>query len=949
MQKNKSYTIIKDGDKLNFTGDFYNKGIILQYKVHLFGNSIDLSNSANLYDTSIQVIAQGAIIENLNIYYLDNSAQSVPILISDASDVTINNNNIYVENGKHAYGIYLLQSDNNIITNNNIHAKGDFLTFGILVLGSENNKIENNNVQVTGTGFTVVSGEICIDGEILNNGETCIDGEILSGDEVCIDGEILTTDATCLDGEIASDGQVMIDNAHVIPEIFHTYGIILIYSSNNSIKNNIVFVNSSLSKNHSQYDYNMNSIVGIDLYFDSNDNIVSNNQICIDANDRYLYGLGVLGAETNTGNSYSKNNKFLNNIVEINGSYYVDGFISGYHSNNTYLENNQFKLNGDTFIYGITLEISEYNFIKNNTVDSYGGIIYLIESFSSNNNIVNNNTLHGVGQYVYGIALYSTSNNSYFGNDINAIGNMVVGENNSEINISNPVNHTDAILYGNAGVFLYYGSNNNSFNDNLIISTGEYTVSSNLNDSNIKNNIFRKNYLKSNNRESNEAISLPKDNIIDSNYANFFDCKFPDFNVDVNGSVNLNMGLRVANGSRSGNEKLNSSNVKTKFYIYNANTNSYEYIGEAIYNSSISSDFSISSIYPSIYSNLTLNWRITPDMGIGTYNILAIVSGDGFKEEYIYSTLTVNPSVINLDFNDFSGKIDSIIELSAKVSDKYGNPLSNIEVRFYDDYLGYIGKSYTNSKGIAIFNFNVPKTYSLGHHILSAVANSYSSSNNNYNNNYNNISLNSMMNILEESKINSKLTITAKSITVGSTAIIKGVLKTNNGQILKNQRITLKLNGKTYNKNTNTKGEVSFNIKGLSVGSKKFTISYAGNSNYLDSNINGLTVSKTITVKSKADLRITKIKRSGNKYLVSIKNYGQTTSKANKIAIYLKFGKKTYYKIASVKAISSSKTITTTVNFYNYSLHKKYTKTAWVNCYKTVVESNYKNNKKTFK
>ncbi|KZX16875.1 hypothetical protein MBCUT_05050 [Methanobrevibacter cuticularis] len=115
-----------------------------------------------------------------------------------------------------------------------------------------------------------------------------------------------------------------------------------------------------------------------------------------------------------------------------------------------------------------------------------------------------------------------------------------------------------------------------------------------------------------------------------------------------------------------------------------------------------------------------------------------------------------------------------------------------------------------------------------------------------------------------------------------------------------------------------------------------------------DNTING--VKQVINKpKTKADLSIAKVKRSGNNYIVTIKNNGKTKSSATKIRIYFKIGKKIHYKIATVKAINPGKSVNVIVKFYKYSAHKKYTKTVQVNYNKKAIESNYKNNSKKIK
>ena len=70
-------------------------------------------------------------------------------------------------------------------------------------------------------------------------------------------------------------------------------------------------------------------------------------------------------------------------------------------------------------------------------------------------------------------------------------------------------------------------------------------------------------------------------------------------------------------------------------------------------------------------------------------------------------------------------------------------------------------------------------------------------------------------------------------------------LKTNTNKVMKNTKVTLKVNGKTYKATTNTKGQATFKITKLTKKGK-FTavVKYAGSKYY-----NGKTVNPKITVK----------------------------------------------------------------------------------------------------
>ena len=67
----------------------------------------------------------------------------------------------------------------------------------------------------------------------------------------------------------------------------------------------------------------------------------------------------------------------------------------------------------------------------------------------------------------------------------------------------------------------------------------------------------------------------------------------------------------------------------------------------------------------------------------------------------------------------------------------------------------------------------------------------------------------------------------------------------NFGKAIKNAKLTLKVNGKTYKATTNSKGKATFKITKLTKkGTQKATVKYAGNAYY-----NG--ISKNVSIKIK--------------------------------------------------------------------------------------------------
>lgn len=477
-------SMVKDGDILNFTGDFSNKLIIVSSQVKITGN-------AYFYNSTFRITSPFVFIENIHIINNRiNGTNQYGIHICEADYVYVTNTFINVTDKYAAYAIYIQDSNGSQIIHNTLISSGDYLTYTILGFEVYNATIYNNAIYTIGTGVKhSYEPSICIDG----NG-SCIDGNTcIDGNASCIDG---VTDEACIDGNSSCT-----DGGHIIPEIYRTYGILLLYSSNNVIDYNTIDVTSKLEANIEDI---TNAIVGVDMYYNCFNNTVIHNTISVFGNDPYMYGAGVLAAQTGTGSTEASGNKFIANDITIQGPYMATGIIIGYNSKNNTVENNGIDIQSGVFAYGITLEASSYNNILSNDIFADSSIVYLIEAFASSNNILKANNLTAEGNYIYGIAGSVSKNNQIFENYIEAKG--IGGE------ITNIFSHTDSIPKGISGIYLSGNSSANTIYSNHIITTGSYAIT--VND--ITNKIYN-NYLIADDSNGNNAVSISNGNIY-SNY-----------------------------------------------------------------------------------------------------------------------------------------------------------------------------------------------------------------------------------------------------------------------------------------------------------------------------------------------------------------------------------------------------------------------------------------------
>jgi len=464
---------VNAGDTLKLYGNFYNKNMTINIPVNIIGYSV------TLYNGTIKIIGNGSGTNISNIKIKNDDQKG--IIIYESENNTIKNNTVAVNQESESYAIYLHDSRNNRIVGNDITTTGNYITYGMLLYESCNNEIASNKVKVVGTSVLLpYTSSILINKDI---------------------------------GEIE--------------EIFTTYGILLLFSSDNRIAGNDVTLKSGFTTQVMPNKNCMNSMVGIDIYYDSHNNEVSNNNITVSGKNPYSYGLGVLGSVSGTNHNSAQNNVFSYNNINVNGSYFATGFIAGPNSLNTTLNGNNINVSSDIYSYGITLEASKGSKIIENKVNTTAVANYIIELFSSNGNIIEGNEMAATGKFSYGIAGYRSSQNNITKNSIFTVKN---GE-----DVSGSYYHDDVIPWGNAGIYLISNSRNNTISFNKINNAGLYAV----NDTASGGNVVINNYLVSDNgnKKGNDAVASGTDDTVTGNSGEMLSA---DFKVSaVKGKVPL--------------------------------------------------------------------------------------------------------------------------------------------------------------------------------------------------------------------------------------------------------------------------------------------------------------------------------------------------------------------------------------------------------------------------
>ncbi len=685
---------------------------------------------------------------------------------------------------------------------------------------------ENNTVCLDGNVYCLDGSTVCIDGNVysLNTTVVCIDGNdlvyngvkypisedntVLIGNQTycidgstntvcidgvtyCLDGDVIYINGTiyCLDGnELFVDGSSYGKTNHMVPEIYRTYGILLLYSSFNEVSGNNVTVNSKLDKIYPTTGANAseNSIVGIDIYYNSHNNTVSNNHISINAKDNYIYGVGVLGYQTGhaapTGQGAS-NNKFIGNDIKLVGPYSTTGIIIGQSSDGTVVSDNTVQISSD-ITYGVNLEGSHETALEGNDFNLTSQVAYGIEGFNSNDNIIDGNKISANAKQVYGMVI-SGNNNNIVNNDIMANG---TGEKPTF------ADH-DSFGSGNAGIYLFGNATNNIVKSNNITSQKGFAVliaSS--------GNTIEDNYLISEKGNSNAAINTTSENTIKNNYQYTISGAFESVVIPYLGSGFLVLNVQTPDGS--------------------------------------SLDGALVSFYDS-YGNLMANVTVSEgkarlkvqlDDGYSVYSY-ALFKAKVYKEDFKVSEFEtdsfshyvyVDLGNLNVVVSDVSAKETLNGKFTATVTNDLGQPVSGLTVKFYNSDVTLKqawGTATTDANGVATIIKYIDPYFEEGFgkvtHITAIVQETdyYAQSNGT-----------GLLTIIDIAPV---------TININSKVGFGGVLATltdNNGLAVANKQVSVNVNGKNYNVNTNANGQVI--LPSVSAGSPTITITSPKDSNY---------------------------------------------------------------------------------------------------------------------
>ena len=769
--------VVHDGDILNFTGKFENKQILVSSTVKLTGPNPIFTNS------TICVTSDSVWIENLTIINKNASHNAWGIFVADTKVIKIINNDITVYDPTSAYAVYIYKSSKVYVEKNKLTSHGSNLTYTLLGYGAEECEFKENTVNCIGTGIIhQFESSRDING---NASEVCI------GQCICL-GDVLKEH--CLDG------------TNIVPELYRTYGILMIKSSNNTLVGNDVSVTSLVNEPFAKN--STNSLVGIDFYYDCDNNLISNNKINVTGLDNYLYGAGAIAYPTSqVGSSTARSNTFISNEISVNGYEVAEGLIFGEGCDDTKAIGNTINLNAANTIYGITLESSHNSTITDNRISMASDAAYGIEAYKSDSNLIENNIIYGEGKLIAGFAGTNTNNNVIRGNTITSNGS----------DSSKSIRH-DVIKAANSGIYMEGASKGNLIDSNIITTELGYPVDLSADS---KGNTVINNYLMGEKGYGDNGVNNSASNTVHDNYAFEFDNLVIE-NITAPYKSNVVLSIKTE-------DSANGANVVFR-------------LGDKILGNAAVKD-----------AKAELPYQLTKDYNVGEYTITASLTKDGFKPAEAQAILEVVKDNLTISVDDVSAKPGDTVSFTALVVDSNNIPVSNVEVKFNRN-ANYVGSAKTDANGKAVLTTKIPAALDDGKYTMFAIVSQ--------SDNYNQAMGQGVLDVFDPSKKSTK--INAKDVVMyykdGTRLVV--TLLDEDGKAVSNVNVSITINGIPYTRSTNGEGQASIAL-GLASGNYNASIQFNGTSVYRPSSTNC-----TVMIKSTVSGQdVTKIERASKPYV----------------------------------------------------------------------------------
>ena len=587
----------------------------------------------------------------------------------------------------------------------------------------------------------------------------------------------------------------------------------MIKSSNNTLTENDVSVTSLVDQPLAVN--STNSLVGIDFYYDCDNNIISNNKINVTGLDNYLYGAGALAHSTGQyAATTAINNTFMSNDIYISGPNVGEGLILGHDCDDTNLINNNIYLDGGRTVYGITLEMSHDSTIAGNIITFESDVGYGIEGFESDNNVINNNMISGNGKIISGIAASKSSNNVIQNNTI-----MATGDDSSLDFIVR-----DSLKAPNSGIYFEGASKGNLIDSNSIATNNGYPVDLSVAST---GNTVTNNYLKGKEGSGDDGVNNSEGNTVHDNYGSTFNNIIFD---DVTAAYASNVTFIL-------------EFINPEFRDYDGAIAQFK-LGDAIIgNATVQNGVA------------KLPYQLNKNYNVGNYTITASLSKRNFQPTDVTANLEIVKSDIAVVVGNVTAKAGDTVSILARLTDPANNPISGMEVKFYRN-AQYIKSGVSDKNGIVSVSVNIPKLTPGKYAIYANVAESE---------NYNQGLGEATMEITDD-RIYTQIEASDITMFYKDGTRLAATLKDADGKALSGLNITFTINGQPNVRTTDANGQASIALN-LNPGQYNASVVFNGDSKYSQSN-------KDVSVNIKPTLvgnDIVMMYKNGTRYYVSVK------------------------------------------------------------------------------
>lgn len=390
-----------------------------------------------------------------------------------------------------------------------------------------------------------------------------------------------------------------------------------------------------------------------------------------------------------------------------------------------------------------------------------------------------------------------------------------------------------------------------------------------------------------------------------------FEAVVKDGNCEFTVPKILDVGNYTANIKFSGNQNLKSASKSIKFNITKDTLSISFDKSNVVYLDKVNIILSkkINGTLSFLINGATYSIKITdgkgalPSFNAGQYGII-VSDASNYTVNYLKDKLTISTQNYNfiesiLTVNKINTKVSFVIEydknydiINVWLSDAKNNMLSSRWVYVTDErdgwshklYTGFDGSDYKNITKLVMGNHPITVRYD-GDENHNSVSTTFE------------VTVNKLKTIMVDNKLTYYVGVKNK--------YLKITLKDQNQKIIKNQKVTLTVNKKSYTATTDKNGVATFkNFNIQKAGTYKATVKYAGIYNYYGTSLSTKIVvykkASTLTVPKKTFKKAVKTK----KLTVTLKS-GKTVLKKKVIKVTV--NKKTYKVKTNNKGVATVK------------------------------------------